>query len=180
MAKLFYTDKQYRELLKHMVILCDTRDQTNQYILDEFDRQKVKYKKKALKTGDYTLMIEACPELGFQYDTIFMDELCIERKNSISEIAGNISTSEKDDSRIFKEFNRMINIERVYLVIEDDKLDDIWAKKYKSEINPDALFRTLLTWQARNNMHIYFIKKEHMAKMIYELCKNCLDSKILK
>lgn len=177
--KRYYTEKEYRQLIKHMVILCDTRDQTNQDILKEFDKQKVRYKKKALKTGDYTLMLEACPELGFSYDTIF-DELAIERKNSISEIASNISNASKDDDRIFKEFNRMINIERVYLLIEDDKVDDIWDKKYRSELNPDSLFRTLLTWQSRNNMHIYFVQKKNMAKMIFELCKNCLDSKILK
>ena len=72
------------------------------------------YKTRALKTGDYSFMIKACPELGFQYDTYFVDELCIERKNSLSELAGNLS-QKTDDNRIFKEFNRMINIERCLL-----------------------------------------------------------------
>ena len=93
--------------------------------------------------------------------------------------AGNLAKN-TDDNRIFKELNRMINIERVYLVIEDDCLDDIYEHNYNSEYNPDSYIRTLLTWQARNNMHVYFVKKENMARTIYELCKNCLDSKILK
>lgn len=162
-----------------MVVLVDTRDQTNQYILEEFDRQKIAYKKRSIKTGDYCFMILACPELGFQYDTYFTDELCIERKNSLTELAGNLS-QRTDDNRVFKEFNRMINIERSYLVIENDSLDDLYAKKYRSDYNPDSFIRTLLTWQARNNMHIYFVQKKNMARTIYELCKNCLDSKILK
>lgn len=162
-----------------MVILVDTRDKTNQAILDEFDRQGIKYRKKALKTGDYSFAIEECPELGFPYETLFVDEIIIERKNSLSELAGNFS-SKTDDNRIFKELNRMINIERSYLVIENDSLDDLYAHNYKSEYNPDSFIRTLLTWQARNNMHIYFVNKDNMARMIYELCKNCLDSKILK
>ena len=171
--KRYYTDKEYRQLIKNMVVLCDTKDKQNQHILDEFDKQKIEYKAKSLKTGDYSFMIKTCPELGFQYDTYFTDELCIERKNSLSELAGNLA-QKTDDNRIFKELNRMINIER------NDCLDDIYAHNYKSEYNPDSYIRTLLTWQSRNNMHIYFVKKENMARTIYELCKNCLDSKILK
>lgn len=162
-----------------MVVLVDTRDKSNQTILEEFANQKIEYKTKALKTGDYSFMIKACPELGFQYDTYFTDELCIERKNSLDELAGNLA-SKTDDNRIFKELNRMINIERVYLLIENNKLDDIFTHRYRSEYNPDSFIRTMLTWQSRNNMHIYFVEKENMARMIYELCKNCLDSKILK
>ena len=177
--KQYYTDKEYRQLIKNMVILCDTRDKTNEHILTECDKQKIEYTTRALKTGDYSFMIKACPELGFQYDTYFVDELCIERKNSLSELAGNLS-QKTDDNRIFKEFNRMINIERVYVLIENDSLDDLYAHNYKSEYNPDSFIRTLLTWQARNNMHIFFVGKENMARSIYELCKNCLDSKIIK
>ena len=162
-----------------MVILCDTKDKQNSHIIDEFDNQKIEYKTKSLKTGDYSFMVKACPELGFQYDTYFTDELCIERKNSLDELAGNLA-NKSDDNRIFKEFNRMINIERVYLLIENNKIDDIFSHRYRSEYNPDSYVRTLLSWQSRNDMHIYFIEKENMARMIYELCKNCLDSKILK
>ena len=95
--KQYYTDKHYKELLSHMIILVDTRDQTNGEILEWFTKHKVRWKTKALKTGDYGLMIESCPELGFLTDTYFTDELCIERKNSVSELAGNFSNVLKDD-----------------------------------------------------------------------------------
>ena len=104
--KRYYTDKEYRQLIKNMVILCDTKDKQNKHILDEFDKQKIEYKTRALKTGDYSFMIKACPELGFQYDTYFTDELCIERKNSLSELAGNLA-QKTDDNRIFKEQSRL-------------------------------------------------------------------------
>ena len=178
--KQYYTDKKYKELLSHMVILVDTREQNNKTVIDWFDKNNIKWKSRALKTGDYGLMVENCPELGFSIDTYFNDELCIERKNSVSELAGNIANASKDDDRIFKEFNRMINIEKNYLLIENDNIEDIFTENYKSKLNPTSFFRTLLTWQNRNNMHIYFIKSEYMGRVIYELCKNCLDSKILK
>lgn len=178
--KHYYTEKNYKALLSNMVILVDTRDKTNDSILKWFNDNGIAWKHKALKTGDYSFAIKACPELGFSINTYFTDELCIERKNSIEELAGNISKSEKDDARIFKEFNRMINIDKTFLLIEDNSLDDLMCGNYKTSINSDSLLRTILTWQRRNNMHIYFVKKESMGKMIYELCKNCLDSIILK
>jgi ERCC4-type nuclease len=177
--KSYYTEKEYRKLLKQMVILHAGNERVNKHITDVFDMQKVEHNQRALKTGDYSFMIKACPELGFYIDTYYTDELCIERKANLSELAGNIA-NQKDDGRIFKEFNRMINIERSYLLIEDDSLEDLYNKNYISDLNSDSYLRTLLTWQARNNMHIYFVKKESMAKTIYEICKNCLDSKILK
>ena len=74
----------------------------------------------------------------------------------------------------------MINIERNFLLIENDNIGDIIDRNYRSKLNPDSFLRALLTWQHRNNMHIYFVPKKHMGKMIYEICKNCLDSKILR
>lgn len=178
--KNYYTDKNYKELLKNMVILVDTREQKNENVIKWFEDNKVRYEVKALKTGDYNMKIEACPELGFLADTYFTDELCIEKKNSVSELAGNIANAEKDDNRLFKEFNRMIQIERNYMLIENNCVEDILEQKYRSNLNGTAFFRTLLTWQARNNMHIYFVRPETTGRMIYELCKNCLDANILK
>lgn len=178
--KQYYTEKSYKDLLSHMILLVDTRESSNKEITDWFDRNGVNWKQRALKTGDYGFMVESCPELGFPVDTYFSDEICIERKNSVSELAGNIANATKDDDRIFKEFNRMINIEKNYVLIENDSMEDIFKENYKTKLNPTSFLRTLLTWQSRNNMHIYFVKREYMGRMIYEFCKNCLDSKILK
>ncbi len=48
-VKLYYTTKNYRQLVKNMVILYDTREAKNNHIIEEFDRQKIEYKKKALQ-----------------------------------------------------------------------------------------------------------------------------------
>ena len=50
--KQYYTDKKYKELLSHMVILVDSREQNNKSVIDWFDRNKIRWKSKALKTGD--------------------------------------------------------------------------------------------------------------------------------
>lgn len=159
------------------MILHDSREQTSDHILSYFDKKKIKHEKRALKTGDYSFKIEACPELGFAIDTYFTDELCIERKNSVSELAGNIA--DRDD-RFLKELNRMINIQHNYILIEDDRLDDILEHNYRSKYNELAFIRTLLTTQKRSNFYLNFIKKENMGQMIYEICLSTLNGQILK
>ena len=166
-----------KELLDNLVVLVDTREQTNSKILEYFDKHSIKYKSKALKTGDYSFMIKKCPELGFLVDTYFTDELCVERKNSVSEIAGNMV--EKDE-RFLKELNRMINIQDVYILIENDKLRDIIEHNYESKYNELSFLRTLLTTQKQCNFYLYFVEDKHMGQMIYEICRNSLMSKILK
>lgn len=166
-----------KELLDNLVVLVDTREQTNSKILEYFDKHNIKYKSKALKTGDYSFLVKKCPELGFLVDTYFTDELCIERKNSVSEIAGNMV--EKDE-RFIKELNRMINIQDVYILIENDKLGDIIDHNYKSKYNELSFLRTLLTTQKQCNFYLYFVEDKHMGQMIYEICRNSLMGKILK
>lgn len=166
-----------KELLDNLVVLVDTRDKTNQKILDYFDKHNIKYKMKALKTGDYSFLIQKCPELGFAMDTYFSDELCIERKNSISELAGNMI--EKDE-RFIKELNRMINIQDVYILIENDRFDDIIEHNYRSKYNELSFLRTLLNTQKKSNFYLYFVKDENIGKVIYEICRSSLMSKILK
>lgn len=175
--KYYYTEKKLKELLSHMVILVDTREQTNDSIIKYFESNDIKYKSKALKTGDYSLMIEACPELGYQMDTYFTDELCIERKNSVSELAGNII--EKDE-RFLKELNRMIEIQDVYFLIENDRIDDILDHNYRSKYNELAFIRSLLSTQKRCKFYLNFVLRENMGRMIYEICRSSLIDKVLK
>ncbi|WP_143322650.1 ERCC4 domain-containing protein [Clostridium sp. HBUAS56010] len=177
--KNYYTDKKYKELLSHMVILCDTKEKSNVNIIKYFDENGIAYKKRSLKTGDYSIMVEACPELGFLVDTYFTDELVIERKNGLKELASNLSNNQ-DDDRFMKELNRMINVSNVYLVVENDRLDDIMEHNYDSKYNEDSFLRTLLTWQKRSNFYLNFVNRDNMGKFIYEICKNCLDNSILK
>ena len=47
--KHYYTEKEYKILLSHLVILHDTRENTNSEILDFFDKQGIAHEKRALK-----------------------------------------------------------------------------------------------------------------------------------
>ena len=175
--KHYYTEKEYKQLLSNLVILHDSREQSNNHVLEYFDSERIAHEKKALKTGDYSFKIKACPELGFERDMYFTDELVIERKNSVSEIAGNFC--EKDD-RFLKELNRMMNVPHCYILIENNTLEDIIQGNYKSNLNSMSLLRSLLTTQKRSGFYLYFVNADSIGKIIYEICKNVLDNTILK
>lgn len=172
-----YTDKEYKQLLEHLVIIHDTREQANAHILDYFDKQGIAHEKRVLKTGDYSFKISACPELGFLRDTYFTDEICIERKNSLSELAGNLV---EKDGRFLREIGRMGTIKNCYLIVEDNSISDLFRAEYRSDYNSDSFIRTLLTLQKRVRLYTYFCEKEYVGKLIYELCRNALDNSIIK
>lgn len=175
--KHYYTEKDLKELVSHIVILHAGNEQKNDHVLDYFESKGIKHKKKALRTGDYSFMIEKCPELGFARDTYFTDEIVVERKFGLKELAGNIA--EKNE-RFLKEINRMINIDHVYLFIENDSLANLIEHRYDTKYNELAFLRQILAMQKKANIYINFVDKEHMGKMIYEVCYSCLMNHILK
>lgn len=158
-----------------MVILTQTNEQKNKHILDWFDKKKIAYKERAIPTGDYCFMMKENPELGYLKDTYFIDELCIERKNSLSELAGSIN-----DNTFHNEVKRMMNIKHKYLLIEDDNWENILSHNYRSDYRPESFWPTLHTFMTKYDLHIIFCKKETMGQMIYSICKSVLDREILK
>lgn len=173
--KHYFTDKEYKDLKKNIVILHQTNEQKNQHILEVWDKAKVNHEGKALKTGDYCFKLKACPELGFLRDTYFVDELCIERKNSVDELAGCMK-----DIAFHNEVRRMGKIKNSYILVEDGSMQQIIEGEYRSKYDCNAFLRTLITWQQEYNIKIFFVPKKYMAKFIAELCLKTLDQHILK
>ena len=44
--KQYYTEKSYKDLLSHMILLVDTRESSNKEITDWFDRNGVNWKQR--------------------------------------------------------------------------------------------------------------------------------------
>ena len=74
----------------------------------------------------------------------------------------------------------MINIKNSYLLVENNRLDDIIEHSYNSKYNELAFIRRLLGIQKTTNLYINFVKKENMGFMIYEICYSALMNSILK
>lgn len=131
---------------------------------------------RALKTGDYCFRVDACPELGFLTDTYFTDELFIERKNSLSELAGSIN-----DEAFHYELKRARNIEHKYLLVEQaNGWQGILAHDYPNKYNEKSFWATLHTFEVEYGLKIKYLDKSNMGLEIYSICVSVLNSKILK
>lgn len=138
-------------------------------------KKGIKHEGRSLETGDYCLKVEADEEIGIIKDLWFVDELCIERKNSVDELAQCMK-----DIAFHNEIRRMSKIENAYILVEDNRLDDILAHNYRSEYNESAFIRTLLKWEQKYGIRTLFVKKNNMARMIYEICLTTLNQHILR
>lgn len=85
-------------------------------------------------------------------DTHFVDELFLERKSTIDELANNLK------GETFVVIKRTKNIEHKYIIIENGSWEDILAHNYESQYNEKSFYNTLLKLQAKYNIKILFCK----------------------
>ena len=108
-----YTDKEIKELLKSMVILVDSRENANSHILKWFDEKKISYKIEKLEFCDYSFLLPANSELGFNRDLYFADKIPNKKANITINNAAKIINS------IVAGKNCLISIETGLLDVKD-------------------------------------------------------------
>jgi len=167
-----YTDKQKDELLKSIVILIDTREQSNKWITDYFDEKKIPYKSKKLNFGDYSYFIPKNDELDIPRD-MYMDQIStIERKGSLEELSGNFS---KDRDRFEKELSLYKG--KMHLLIENASYDDIYNNNYQTQYNKKSYMGSLHSFALRYDLSLMFMpKKECSGVFIFCICYYHLKS----
>lgn len=154
--KRHYTKTEIDELLKQLTIVVDTREQKNEHIMGYFDTNKVAHTTRKLDTGDYSAMIG---KMTLEHDVV------IERKASLDELAGNFTI---DRQRFEDEFTRAkAEGLKVFLLVENASLSDIFSHNYISKLEPKSLLASLLSWQVRYNITIMFCKPSESGQIIY-------------
>lgn len=140
------------------IIAIDTREQrpyTFQII-----KPSPKVITKGLKTGDYSL-------------AEFEDKICIERK-SLADLFSSVGTGRK---RFEKEMVRMSKMDYSALVIESSLAGIFTNPPARSRMLPKAVFRTLLSWSVKYNVHIFPAwNRAAGEKITYILLKNFYDN----
>lgn len=155
MLELFHYSKTEQELLlKSMTILVDTRehDGKNAHILHYFDERKIPWKKCKLDFGDYSVMISRNEELNIDRDLYFDKEIMLERKNSLDEIASNMT---KERERIKKEF--ALAPPNKVLLIENANYSDLINGNYRSEYAPKSFNGTLFSFWHEFGIPVMFM-----------------------
>ncbi|MCM2675593.1 ERCC4 domain-containing protein [Alkalicoccobacillus plakortidis] len=156
-----FTETEMKKLLKTLVIVVDTREQRNEHILNYFRDKEIPFKLQGMKTGDYGAMIPKNEELGLSRDIYLAG--CIERKNGIDEIVGNI----KERHRFENELIRAAGKPFVLMIEELDGYKKILNGEYISEYKPQSLLGSLKTFEVRYNFTTYFISPSYSGNYIY-------------
>lgn len=157
-----YTETEIKEILSSICIIVDSREQKNNYIIKWFEEKKIPYINKKLDSGDYSFYVPKNEKLSIHRDIYFDNEICIERKGSLDELAGNFTN---DRNRIENEFIRHQG--KMILLIEDCLYEDIYNQNYKSKYAPQSFIATLHSFSDRYNIPFNFISKEYAARFIY-------------
>jgi ERCC4-type nuclease len=154
--KRHYTEREIKDLLKQLTIICDTREQVNENITGYLDSKKIPRITRKLDTGDYSAMIG---------DMTLERDVVIEKKNGLDEIAGNFTVDRK---RFENEFTRAkAGGLKVFLLIENATWSDILLHNYRSKLSPKSLMASLLSWQIRFNVTIIFCKPSETGQIIH-------------
>lgn len=165
----YLTDKEILEKLKTLTVIADTREQENSHITGYFTSHKIPFLPRKLDAGDYSATIG---------NTTFENDVVIEKKNSIDEIAGNFTV---DRDRFEREFIRAkAEGLKIYLLIENCSWARIVAHDYRSKLEPKALTASLLAWQARYNITINFCEPCETGQIIYGILYYHVKNKLEK
>lgn len=153
-----YTDSEIRKALSELTVIVDSREQVNGHLTSWLDSKGIQHITRALETGDYSAMLDG---------ETFEDEVVIERKANLDEIAGNFTTGRE---RFEREMIRAkANGIKVFLIIENASWHDIMLHNYHSQLKPQSLMASLLSWQVRYNITIMFCHPEETAQLMYSI-----------
>lgn len=148
-----YSDSEKKAILKSIGILIDTREKKNEHLIDFFDAHKIPYEKRALDSGDYSFYVPANPELGIDKTMYFQNEIFVERKASLDELAGNFT---RNRTRFEEEFS-ISPAKKRYLIIENANYYDIVDGSYSSSYNNKSFVGSLHSFNMKYDVQVIFM-----------------------
>lgn len=152
------TQTEIKRLLQNAVILVDTREQENRHITDWLNTNKIKHRSRKLDYGDY----------GIEFDSNHnadVSKKVIERKGSLTELAGNFTNGRETFEREFERAQK--DNSKVVLMIEDGDYKKILSGSYRSEFTPKSYIGSLFAFSHRYGLDVQFIPKPMAGWFIY-------------
>ena len=163
----YWTERELNEELKNLVVICDSREQ-DKHCQEWFEKNGITCQVKKLDSGDYSAMLNG---MTLEHDVF------IERKMSLTEISGNFTQNRE---RFEREFTRAKAIgAKPFIVIENDSYDDVFLGNYRSQVKPQSMIGSLLTWEARYNATVCFCSRKNTPKLIYGILYYFAREKLL-
>lgn len=152
MAKIL----EFEEFLTKIFVICDVQEKVNYHIINYFRDNYIQFHIRYMAEGDYTFRFDGMPQNCF-----------IERKNSLNELSGNLSSEPKRE-RFYKEFTRMKEAKK-YLLIENDNIDNLISGTYGTGYHENAFMANFILLKERFKIQHYFVNRYNMAFWILKL-----------
>lgn len=153
----------------NFIILTDTRQQKENHIIKEFDKQNILHIRTGLPSADY-MAVRYDKEKGFYLDY----SILIDTKKDIEEIAGNLCHA-KEHERIKREIARAreLGCENFIFLIQDNKiknLEDIknWSSPH-TKVKGETLLKIMTTMKQKYGVRFIICEKKKMGEMIINL-----------
>ena len=147
-------------------IIIDTREKEIDHIINAFEKNNVKYERRALPIGDYII----------EGPSGYVPNVVIERKASIEEIISNLldksTVDENGNNRFTRELIRAKKANKKFiLLIEDEKFYiNMLTGNYRSKVNPKAAKGLIMSLQAKYpNLSIMPIEKKLTGSYIHSV-----------
>ena len=162
-----FNKKEIKSILDNLIICVDSREQSNQHIIDFFDKKKVPYVVEKLPFGDYSCKIKAGSFEGQERDIYFTNDFVIERKANIDEICSNLK---ENAARLKKELAHLnkYNIE-FYIFLEDENYElNLRNSNYRSQYDAYTLMQRICKGiEAEYNTMVIPVPRSCMGSKIY-------------
>ena len=185
-----FNKKEIKSILDNLIICVDSREQSNQHIISFFNKQGIKYKTMKIDYGDYSIMLPQGSFKGQTRDIYFTNDIVLERKFCIDEIAMNLKDKKTNINEIKQEIIELLGkqyLEKVLksdynrfkqeltsinkygitfkILIEDPNFDEnIRLGNYRNQYEPKTLYSRLKSLESEFRTTIRPVNKLYMGR----------------
>lgn len=162
--------------MNNFVILTDSRQQKENHIIKEFDKQQILHIRTGLPSADY-MALRYNEEKGFCLDY----SVLIDTKKDIEEIAANLCNAQSHN-RVKKEIfkGQELGAKEFVFLINGGKIKTIqdlqnWTSK-RTKVTGKVLCKIMQTMKEKYGVRFIFCEKKKMGERIIELLNTDLPN----
>lgn len=155
--------------MNNFIILRDTRQQKENHIIKEFDKQNILHIQTKLDSADY-MSVRYDDEKGFYKDY----SILIDTKKDLLELCGNLCHS-TEHQRILREIElgKQLGSKKFIFLIGDNKIKstaDIksWSSPH-TKVRGETLLKIMTTMTERYGVKFIIVPKKKMGEMIIKI-----------
>lgn len=155
--------------MNDFIILTDSRQQKENHIIKEFDKQGILHIRTGLPSADY-MAVRYDNEQGFYLDY----SVLIDTKKDLLELCNNM-TRTSEHQRVIREveLGQQLGCEKFVFITAEDKIKSVediknWSNKH-TRVKGETLYKILKTFKEHHNCKFMIAPKKDIGKVIIDI-----------